>query len=378
MKILGLRQSHFRNLKQQYIQFDPYVTLLIGNNGQGKTNILEAIYLLLNGVSFRHAKVEHFIQKNETIAFIEIEVLRKDLLKDKIKIQFSNKTKKVYLNNKSVSIAQIQKNFPTVQFCPESLSAVKEGPELRRALVDEWLIIHNAKNVELHSEYRKCLKVRNKLLKDFQNSKIQKIHFEDVFQSLNYKYIPLATKLTHSRVIALRDIAEDFEKCAANILDLPTTKISMNYIISGQNSLNWSEKEIYYALLKRQEELASSEKDSGTSLIGPHRHDIQFLFDQVDARYYCSQGQQRALILAFKMAQIMYHHRVHQSYPVLLLDDVLSELDPKRRDKLLAFLEQLKAQIILTTTDLEFKLSFEKNKLTVFHISQGEVTQNVE
>jgi DNA replication and repair protein RecF len=123
-------------------------------------------------------------------------------------------------------------------------------------------------------------------------------------------------------------------------------------------------------------ELRKAELESGTSLVGPQRHDIRILFAGKDSRFFCSQGQQRALILSFKMAQILYHYRAHQVYPFLLLDDVLSELDPIRRTNLVAFLRDIPAQIFLTTTDLSFSTDFGDRRLSVLRIERGSVIPN--
>jgi DNA replication and repair protein RecF len=124
---------------------------------------------------------------------------------------------------------------------------------------------------------------------------------------------------------------------------------------------------------KRTLELRDSELNSGSSLVGPQRHDIRVLFAGKDSRFFCSQGQQRALILSFKMAQILYHHRSYEVYPFLLLDDVLSELDPVRRTNLVKFLRDIPAQIFLTTTDLSFSTDFGDRRINVFNIENGHV-----
>lgn len=122
---------------------------------------------------------------------------------------------------------------------------------------------------------------------------------------------------------------------------------------------------------KRSLELRTAELQSGTSLIGPHKHDIKFLYGQNDSRFYCSQGQQRAIILSFKMAQIVYHRKAHGIYPVLMLDDVLSELDKTKRDALITFLHEIKTQIFVTTTDFELPTSFTLDQTQVFQVQNG-------
>jgi DNA replication and repair protein RecF len=120
-------------------------------------------------------------------------------------------------------------------------------------------------------------------------------------------------------------------------------------------------------------ELRSAELFSGRTLVGPHRHDIRFLFGGKDSRFFCSQGQQRALILSFKMAQILYHYRTYQVYPILLLDDVLSELDAVKRMNLVKFLRDIPAQIFLTTADLSFPMDFGERGINIFRVENGTV-----
>lgn len=359
------------------IEFDSNVTLFIGDNGQGKTNIIEAVYLAITGKSFRPGKPDLFVKKGTHQAFIELNIIHNQL-KESLKCEINNNKKSVYLNNKRVSAPKIQARFPVVLFSPESLSAIKEGPELRRNLVDELLISHNPKNSGLLADFNNCLRNRNKLLKNRLAEKILESEFSDVLTSLDQSFLPLAAKVTTERISALKNIENDFCTATQFILDIPNTKVSVDYIISSQSALQFGDKEVYYALLNRQRELLSAEKDSGMTLFGPQRHDIQFLFDQLDAKYYCSQGQQRTLILAFKMAQMMYHCRVHKSYPLLLLDDVLSELDPTKRNLLISYLKQLDTQILLTTTDLEFPIAFGSEKLTVYKVNQGDIIKNGE
>ncbi|MBO9668387.1 MAG: DNA replication and repair protein RecF, partial [Bdellovibrio sp.] len=116
-----------------------------------------------------------------------------------------------------------------------------------------------------------------------------------------------------------------------------------------------------------------AELSSGTSLVGPHKHDIVFLYGGKDSRFFCSQGQQRAIILSFKMAQIVYHRKAHGTYPVLMLDDVLSELDKAKRDALITFLHEINTQIFVTTTDFTLPESFSLDQLSVVRIKDGQI-----
>ncbi|NJM09634.1 MAG: DNA replication/repair protein RecF [Bdellovibrionaceae bacterium] len=155
-----------------------------------------------------------------------------------------------------------------------------------------------------------------------------------------------------ARLTALNALQSDFHRAASYVLDQENVDISVEYLISSLNVGNSSRSDILSAMHKRSVELREKELACGVSLVGPQRHDIRILFTGKDSRFFCSQGQQRALILSFKMAQILYHYRSYEVYPFLLLDDVLSELDPIRRTNLVKFFEKHpRLRFFLTTTD---------------------------
>jgi DNA replication and repair protein RecF len=144
------------------------------------------------------------------------------------------------------------------------------------------------------------------------------------------------------------------------------------YLVSDNDFTLATEEEVYYQMLERQKELFNRELDSGITLVGPHKHEISFFIDDIDTRFYASQGQQRALILAFKMAQAELITKKFGETPLLLLDDVMSELDPQKRLFLIDFLSKIDAQIVLTTTDLAYSKHFEKgDQLYQFNLKNG-------
>jgi DNA replication and repair protein RecF len=215
--------------------------------------------------------------------------------------------------------------------------------------------------------------MRNKILRDFLTGRANESTTRSLLESLDPSYLPLATELTVARLQALNALKRDFHEAVREVLALKNVDISVEYLISGQNAGEWRRSDILSAMHKRAQELRERELSTGSSLVGPQRHDIRVLFAGKDSRFFCSQGQQRAIILSFKMAQILYHHRSYQVYPFLLLDDVLSELDPVRRTNLVSFLRGIPAQIFLTTTDLSFSMDFGDRRLSVFQIENGTV-----
>ena len=340
----------------------------------------------MKGQSFRPAKTESFVSikapEGQKQTFVGLRVDNVDL-SYVVKMKLENGRKSYIRNDKKISSSQLSKDFPVVLFSPESLASIKEGPEHRRALVDEWLTLIDHRHYETIAEFKKVLKSRNKILKAIKN---QEGRYEDnraVLTSLNEIYFVKAARLTYYRVQALKRLLPAFSKALKGIFEGQNVDISVDYLMSSENVWELSEPEILDKLLQRYESLNRAEQDSGTSLVGPHKHDIRFLMNGEDSRYYCSQGQQRALILAFKMAQILEFHKVFNDYPLLLLDDVLSELDRHRRTHLVSFLRQIQSQIFITTTDLSFELKGvrspeDSGQLAVFEIDSGQIKSSTE
>jgi DNA replication and repair protein RecF len=377
MRFQSVRLSYFRNYKSLSLDIPPGVVVFQGPNGNGKTNLMEAFYLLLRGESFRPASTEsllyhHGSQISQT-AKIEARLLRGELSHD-VSVSFLSGRREAVWNGRRVSGDRLTKHFPLVLFSPESLLAIKQGPEARRTLLDDVVMTHAPSSFKIIKEFRRALKTRNRVLKDFKRGLTPRDQAHDLIESIDPLFLPLAVELTTARLESLRALQDDFSRAIRFVLERQDVDISVEYLISQQNALVWSRSDLLSAMHKRSIELRSQELESGQSLIGPQRHDIRILFSGKDSRFFCSQGQQRALILSFKMAQILYHYRTYQVYPFLLLDDVLSELDPVRRANLVRFLRDIPAQIFLTTTDLSFSMDFGDRGIHVFHIDDGVVS----
>jgi DNA replication and repair protein RecF len=372
LKFSSLRLKNFRNYKDLKLEFPSGVVVFYGPNGQGKTNLMEAFHFLLRGESFRPYSIDSLVLHNAGTAIVEGHLTQKGLSHD-IKMTIAGGKKSVVWNNNRASSGALARNFPVVLFSPESLGAIKEGPQARRQLLDDVVMTHSQSAVKILKDFNKALKTRNRILKDYQNGVTPRGQALALLESLDPSYLPLATELTMARLRALEALASDFRRAASYVLALENVDISVEYLISSLDVGQWSRSDILSAMHKRTLELRDSELNSGSSLVGPQRHDIRVLFAGKDSRFFCSQGQQRALILSFKMAQILYHHRSYEVYPFLLLDDVLSELDPVRRTNLVKFLRDIPAQIFLTTTDLSFSTDFGDRRINVFNIENGQV-----
>ena len=376
MKFQSLRLKNFRNYADLSLRIPPGVVVFYGANGQGKTNLMEAFHFLLRGESFRPVATDGLLNFSSgdahPSAFLQAELTHSDL-QHELRTKIGPGSKSVVWNGRAATSAALARQFPVVLFSPESLSAIKEGPEQRRQLLDDVLVTHATASMKVLKDFRRALKTRNRILRDYRRGLTPETQARLLLESLDPTYLPLATELTVARLKALTAMQPDIHQALNFVLDETSVDISVEYLISGQNAYSWSRADILSAMHHRALQLRENELTSGLSLVGPQRHDIRILFTGKDSRFFCSQGQQRAVILSFKMAQILYHYRAYQVYPFLLLDDVLSELDPIRRSNLVKFLRDIPAQIFLTTTDLSFSMDFGERKINIFRIENGTV-----
>lgn len=368
-----IRIHNFRNFVDSHAEFSPRLNVFLGENGQGKTNLLEALFLSIQGDTFRYADNVNLIRSNVDLSLLQATLHEKDLTYE-VKTQIMKSRKHQFLNGKKITSSELKKDFSAVVFSPESLASIKEGADLRRNLIDDLLITFDKRNSDLMAEFRKALKTRNKILKNYVENLEDKSGTMRLIESINPSFLRLSAQLTNARIVALKGLLNEFNS-AMRYISQNDTPVNIEYAISGHNAMSFSPQDIYDALQKRSEDLREAELSSGVSLVGPHKHDIIFLYGQKDSRFYCSQGQQRAIILSFKMAQIVYHRRAHDVYPILMLDDVLSELDQQKRDSLITFLHEINTQIFVTTTDFALPESFSLDEVTVLKINNGQILQ---
>ncbi len=374
--ISKLKAHNFRNYMNVNIKFSLGVNVLLGDNGQGKTNLLELIHIATSGDSFRPGGCKSWLGESQTPISVELVACRKKQVSHEIKFIVQGNKKSFFLDQKKVSPSSLPFTFPSVLFSPECLSAIKGGPDIRRLLLDEFLRFHSPGAVHYLKSFQRVLQAKNKLLRDAKKENgIMSSQLLPVLDSINPYFLESATKLICARWDALKAIQGDLSEMMKTLFPLRNGDILLNYMISGESVKNGNKDEIYKILDKRMKELRNAEIESGVSLVGPHKHDIQFLLSGRDARYFCSQGEQRGIILSFKMAQIMYHYRTHREYPILLLDDVLSELDQERKFLLISTLKGIQAQILMTTTDLSQIGDHAGENVALFLINDGKVKE---
>ncbi len=347
MQIKRLTLKDYRSYKNTTFDFCDKVNILVGKNAQGKTNVVEAIFFMIIGKSFKTAKEREVVAWNKDNAYIkgEFEKKYRDV---EIEMFFSREHKKA-VKIDSIGIHKMGELLGTanaVFFSPEELKLVKESPEERRRFINVVLSQTNKKYFYLLGRYEKVLASRNKLLKSTFN--IEEI--KDTIDIWDRALAELSAKIYLERRQFLTELAP-FAKKAHEYLSSGNEKIEIEY----KSSFQGDDYEI-----KMQKALAKNiEKDFklGYTTVGVHRDEIDIFLNGVEVKNYGSQGQQRTTALSLKLAELEFIKNRTGEYPILLLDDVFSELDSERRKKLLNFTS--KTQTIITCTEFEKTKDFE-------------------
>ncbi len=339
----------YRNIERFAFSFDPGINILYGRNAQGKTNVIEGIYLFGSGKSFRHAKERDLIKTDRDRAVLDISYVD-SVRKNKMEYRmFRELTHETFKNGvKLTKMSDFIGNFKAVLFCPEHLSIVKAEPAGRRTFTDSAISQINRTYLSALIEYKKLLEQRNALLKGYEK---QKETFSMTMEILSERLAVSAAYITCERA---RYLTRLFELVNASLSDMThgTEHADFRYLsgIAGQTTEDLFDParntEQYRRLFSKD---IRREIVMGTSLGGAHRDDFEILLNGMNAKFFASQGQQRSLALSMKLAEGEISREKTGEYPVFLLDDVLSELDRERKRYVLSELRE--RQVILTTCD---------------------------
>ncbi|MBN3942292.1 MAG: DNA replication/repair protein RecF [Nostoc sp.] len=347
LKTLNLRQ--FRNYQDQKVEFTAAKTILVGNNAQGKSNLLEAVELLATLRSHRMTRDRDLVQEGEAIAQINATLERQTGVSDLSLTLRRNGRRSVALNGESI---RRQMDFlgvlNAVQFSSLDLELVRGGPEGRRNWLDTLLIQLEPIYAHILQQYNHVLRQRNAFLKRH----IETLDATSLQSELALWDAQLAT--TGTRVIRRRDRAIQRLAPIATTwhgsISGSTEVLQIKYVPNIPLEDNHPE-EVQQAFLAKIQQRAVAEMHQGTTLVGPHRDEIELTINQTPARQYGSQGQQRTLVLALKLAELQLIEEVVKEPPLLLLDDVLAELDLSRQNQLLDAIQD-RFQTLITTTHL--------------------------
>lgn len=373
MKINGLYLHNFRNYGQCSLKFPSMVNIFYGKNAQGKTNLLEALFYVSFGMSHRTSQEDDLFGEGRRELSVKVEFSSFDNdgeIKIKRYEQNGRIKKELLLDNVSIKAREHYGTLNTVMFSPEDLQLIKGEPQLRRRFFDMQIAQTDKMYYELLVKYNRLLQQRNKLLKDIRDNGAGKSQLP-----LWDKEISLAAaKIVQKRLEALQGLmkiaAGNYSSIAGGNENLAVCyglKSSRDFIFehSKQSTEVW--QQFYIQELTARQSLDILR---GNTSIGPHRDDLFFYVNGKPLKAFGSQGQQRSAALALKLAQLEYVKNTIGEYPVLLLDDVMSELDADRRTHLLKFIDG-RVQTFITVNDKN--LIPDLNNNAYFYIENGKV-----
>ena len=362
MYLESLEVNNFRNLRGK-ITWGSGLNIIFGNNGQGKTNWLEAIHLLSRTKSFRTQRLQETIRFGEDSAFISGRVSTGDDLQRDLQITLRGNTKTPLVNGKREQLARYISNLQVFSFTADQLEVVRGVPEARRNFLDRGVASLRPSYVQTVSDYNKVLKQKNRILQDALEREARIDETVDLLTPWNEQLATLGAEIHKARVEYTGRINETLER---NLFERAALQIGYFSSLEGKGNLD-----DYEPLLRERLGLrVTAEVAAGRSLVGPHRDDLSIHLEGREMRAFGSSGQQRSALLLLDLAAISVYNSWHQNYPLFLVDDVDAELDEKRIRRLLEYLEG-RTQTFITTSKRSYLEGF-LSKANVQEIIEGE------
>ena len=353
MYIQKLLLNNFRNYEKQEIIFDENINIIFGDNAQGKTNIIEAIFLGAMGKSFRAKKEKDLIKFDEELAKIQIDYKKEDR-DGKININIADK-KTFFINGvKQNKVSDIIGKINVVIFTPDDINIIKEGPSKRRRFLDMMISSLKPNYIHLLNIYNKILEQRNNFLRIYKINKEE--NMLDIWDEQLAEYSYKIYEYRKKYIEKIDEIQKDIHKQITNCGNVDE-EIKIKYSSNGKT------KEEFLNNIKKARKI---DIKRGFTSIGIHRDDFIIFLNNKPINNFGSQGQQRTFVLTLKLSELKIVEEEIGEKPILLLDDFMSELDEKRRKK---FIEKIKDnQVIITCTD---KIEIEGKQIKSFHIKEG-------
>lgn len=376
MLVRALKFTGFRNLASSSLEPGPRFNVFSGDNGQGKTNLLEALYAVCTLRSFRSSRLKDLISIHHDQAYVGARVARGGLER-RYELTINERSRVVRLDSKAVRpIAKYFGDFNVVLFAPEDLLVAKGSPAERRRFLDRAVFTLRPSFLAIAQDFEKVLKSRNVVLRDEQLAGSSK---EEMLSVYDHQLAALAAQILHARLEYLNSVQNRFS-AAFEAITRSGLHASLRYEVTAEVV-----KTAQYQSLPLLEEtesaylaafLASRRADlgRGATNVGPHRDVLLFELARQPAGTFASQGQLRAMILAWKTAEMDLLADVHEDPPALLLDDVSSELDPQRNEYLFDFLRGRENQCFISTTHPKFVLLSEDRR--DFRVENGQIEES--
>ncbi len=361
MKILNLKLLNFRNYEKLDIDFNPSKNIIIGQNGMGKTNIVEAIYCLALTKSFRGSREDVVIRKNCDLTRIEGKV--EDRYTNNYKVIIKSNEKRVKINNNNVDrLTDYLSNINIVLFTSEDLKLIKDTPNTRRKLINIELSQFSNDYLKVLTYYNKVLKQRNAFLKTLYVNGNAPLDYLNI---LTDQLIELGLKIHNYR----RDFINDLNKYIEDNYFKITKHQGLKLVY--KSDFNDKSKEDLQAIYKKEKE---RDVILGKTNVGIHRDDYEFILDDNNLRDYGSEGEQKNAIISLKMGEIDIFREKKEVTPILILDDLFSELDEEKIGNILTFIND-DIQTFITTTELNKVGELLKDNSKIFEVNSGIVTE---
>ncbi|KGX93670.1 recombinase F [Pontibacillus halophilus JSM 076056 = DSM 19796] len=372
MRIDELALRHYRNYEELHLTFDDRVNVIIGENAQGKTNLMEAIYVLAFSKSHRTPRDKELIKWDEEYAKIKGAVHKRNR-RLPMEIVVSKKGKKAKLNHlEQKRLSDYIGALNVVMFAPEDLNLVKGNPQVRRRFIDMEIGQIQPTYIYHLGQYQKVLKQRNSLLKDMQRNRHAQPD-RTMLHILTEQLVEHAAVITSKRFTfmqLLRNWATPIHEGISRGLE----RLEIGYQATADVSEDMDLSKMIEVYTNKFQDIENKEIERGTSLSGPHRDDLVLYVNGKDVQTYGSQGQQRTTALSLKLAEIELIKSEVGEYPILLLDDVLSELDDHRQSHLLHTI-QGKVQTFVSTTSVDGIEHETLKQADLFYVTEGKVTK---
>lgn len=366
MRIKSLKLLNFRNYKELNLDFSEGINIFIGENGVGKTNILEAIYVLSLTKSNRYGTNLDLINHQEESTSLIGEVDYLDYLK-RYQVDISKNSKKVYINNQEIKrITDYISNFCVTTFMPSDIDIIKGSPSTRKNLLNIQIGELYNNYLKYVNEYNSLLKIRNDYLKKLNINGNMDFKYLEV---IDQKMIEISLKIYYFRYFYVSEINKIIPVVFKKITNI--SNLQLEYV-NNLNLETYDEEKIKDLLKNKFKKNLNKEIILGMTLNGVHRDDLIFKINSYDAKIYASEGQQKMIVIAYKISELLLFKKIKKEYPVLLLDDVFSEIDVKKRNNIIKYLKS-DIQVIITTNDI---LNIDKSlvdEAKIFKIKNGNI-----
>lgn len=351
MQLISLSIQRFRNISQAEIHPGPAATVLVGENGQGKTNTLEAIHLLGTLKSLRTRKLSEVLPLAGSPAAL-FEPAKPTRIEGRFLLAGGKRSLSLTLargerllevdGKRAHAVEDFLGQMAVVAFTPDDLSLIKGGPDERRRFMDRAIFGRVPAFLSEARDYQRALKSRNQLLRERAPSSLR--------EAFDIQLVRLGARVLRRRLELVSEL-ETFARDAFAVVGRLEAPLRLSYRAAGLKIDSHEEQRLAQQLLDALEERLPLDNERLYTTVGPHADDLRIHLGTQNTRSYASQGQQRATVLALKIAEIESLKERLGRYPLLLLDDVSSELDPERNQHLMAYLRQLPAQVLMSTTD---------------------------